>query len=49
MSCDKDCNQGRNCNCSRAGDRVVIAVAVMLTLSILGMGYGIYKLLSGVM
>jgi hypothetical protein len=45
MPCDKECNQGRCCDCSRYTDRA----AVVFVLGVLGMLYGMYKLLSEVM
>ena len=49
MPCDKECNQGRACNCDRSTDRVTVAIVVVYVLGILGMLCGMYKLLSGVM
>ena len=47
MPCNKDCNQGRNCDCPRTGDRVVVVVTALLLIAIVSMGYGFYKLISG--
>jgi len=44
MSCNKQCNQGRNCNCDRSGDRAVVIVATLLLIAVMSMGYGVYKL-----
>ena len=49
MPCDGDCNQGRCCNCSRYTDRASVVIIVVYVLGVLCMGYGVYKLLSGVM
>jgi hypothetical protein len=44
MPCNQQCNQGRNCNCDRSGDRVVVIVATLLLIAVTSMGYGVYKL-----
>jgi len=44
MPCNKQCNQGRNCNCDRSGDRAVVIVATLLLIAVTSMGYGVYKL-----
>jgi hypothetical protein len=48
MSCNQNCNQGRNCNCNgtnnRASDRAVVIVATLLFIAVVSMGYGVYKL-----
>jgi hypothetical protein len=44
MSCNKQCNQSRNCNCDRSGDRAVVIVATLLIIAVTSMGYGVYKL-----
>jgi hypothetical protein len=49
MTCDKECNQGRCCDCSRYTDRAAVIIIVVFVLGVLGMLYGMYKLLSGVM
>ena len=49
MPCDKECNQGRDCDCNRYTDRAAVVIIVVFVLGILGMLYGMYKLLSGVM
>ena len=48
MPCDKECNQGRCCDCSRYTDRAAVVIVVVFVLGVLGMLYGMYKLLSGV-
>jgi hypothetical protein len=47
MPCNQQCNQGRNCNCDRSGDRAVVIVATLLLIAVVSMGFGVYKLLSG--
>jgi hypothetical protein len=44
MPCNQNCNQGRNCNCSRAGDRAVVIVATLLFIAVVSMGFGVWKL-----
>jgi hypothetical protein len=44
MPCNQQCNQGRNCNCDRSGDRAVVIVATLLLIAVTSMGYGVYKL-----
>jgi hypothetical protein len=46
MPCNQNCNQGRDCNCSRAADRSTVIVVTLLLLAILAMAYGVYKLLA---
>lgn len=47
MPCNQQCNQGRNCNCDRSGDRAVVIVATLLLIAVVSMGFGVYKLLNG--
>ena len=47
MPCNQNCEQGRKCNCDRSGDRAVVIVATLLTIAILAMGFGVYKLFNG--
>jgi hypothetical protein len=47
MPCNQNCNQGRDCQCDRSGDRAVVIVATLLTIAILAMGFGVWKLLNG--
>jgi hypothetical protein len=48
MTCKKsDCQQGRNCDCDRSGDRAVVIVATLLLIAVVSMGYGVYKLING--
>jgi hypothetical protein len=47
MPCQKQCNQGRDCDCSRSGDRATVIVATLLLLAVSAMGYGVYKLVNG--
>jgi hypothetical protein len=44
MPCNQQCNQGRNCNCDRSGDRAVVIVATLLLIAVVSMGFGVYKL-----
>jgi hypothetical protein len=45
MPCSQQCNQGRDCQCDRSGDRAVVIVATLLIIAILAMGLGVWKLL----
>ena len=50
MPCNQNCNQGRNCDCSRSGDRATVVVVTLLLvafISIVSMGFGLYKLIHG--
>jgi hypothetical protein len=47
MPCKQQCNQGRDCDCDRSGDRAVVIVVTLLLVAIVSMGFGFYKLLSG--
>jgi hypothetical protein len=47
MPCEKECNQGRNCNCDRTTDRATVIVVTLLLLAIVSMGFGLYKLMHG--
>ena len=47
MPCNKDCNQGRNCDCPRTGDRVVVVVTALLLIAIGAMGFALYKITHG--
>ena len=44
MPCQKQCNQGRDCDCPRSSDRAVVIVATLLLIAVVSMGYGVYKL-----
>lgn len=44
MPCNQNCNQGRNCNCNRTGDRAVVIVATLLLIAVVSMGFGVWKL-----
>jgi hypothetical protein len=46
MSCN-NCNQGRNCNCDRSGDRAVVVISALILIALLAMGYGVFKLVKG--
>jgi hypothetical protein len=45
MPCNQNCNQGRDCQCDRSGDRAVVIVATLMIIAILAMGLGVWKLL----
>ena len=47
MPCEKECNQGRNCDCPRTTDRATVIVVTLLLLAIVSMGFGVWKLLFG--
>lgn len=47
MTCEKECNQGRNCNCDRTTDRATVIVVTLLLVAIVSMGFGVWKLLNG--
>lgn len=47
MPCNKQCNQGRNCDCPRSGDRAVVVISALILIALLGMGWGVYKLVKG--
>lgn len=47
MPCNQDCNQGRDCNCSRATDRATVIVVTLLIVAIVSMCFGFYKLING--
>ena len=44
MPCEKECNQGRNCNCDRSVDRATVVVATLLLICICSIGYGLWLL-----
>lgn len=44
MPCNKECNQGRNCDCDRSGDRDVLLTAVVI-LGIIVAGYLAYEII----
>ena len=47
MPCNQDCNQGRDCNCSRNTDRATVIVVTLLIVAIVSMCFGFYKLING--
>lgn len=49
MPCNQNCNQGRNCDCSkdRNIDRATVVVVTLILIALLGIGYGIFKLVKG--
>ena len=44
MPCSQQCNQGRDCQCDRSGDRAVVIVATLLLIAVVSMGFGVWKL-----
>ena len=46
MTCEKECNQGRNCDCPRTTDRATVIVVTLLLLAIVSIGFGLYKLMN---
>jgi hypothetical protein len=44
MTCYKQCNQGRDCDCDRSGDRAAVVIISLILIAVLAMGFGIYKL-----
>jgi len=49
MPCNQDCNQGRTCTCQpdRSVDRATVVIATLLTICLLSIGFGLYKLVNG--
>jgi hypothetical protein len=46
MPCTKgDCNQGRDCDCSRSGDKAVV-VTVLFFVLLSALAYGIFELVN---
>jgi uncharacterized membrane protein len=46
MPCNKECNQGRSCNCDRSTDRATVVICALVLVAVVAMGYGVYKLLN---
>lgn len=46
MPCNKECNQGRACNCDRSTDRATVVICALIFVAVIAMGYGVYKLLN---
>jgi hypothetical protein len=44
MPCSQNCNQGRDCDCDRSGDRAAVVIISLILIAVLAMGFGIYKL-----
>ncbi len=44
MPCSQNCNQGRDCDCDRSGDRAAVIIISLILIAVLAMGFGIYKL-----
>jgi hypothetical protein len=49
MSCNQNCNQGRDCDCGRdrSVDRATVVVATLLLICILSICLGLVKLYNG--
>jgi hypothetical protein len=49
MPCNQNCNQGRNCDCSkdRDIDRATVVVVTLMLIAFVSMGYGVWKLFNG--
>ena len=47
MTCEKECNQGRDCDCPRTTDRATVIVVTLLIVAIVSMCFGFYKLING--
>ena len=47
MPCNQNCNQGRDCDCSRTTDRATVIVVTLLLVAIVSMCFGFYKLING--
>ena len=49
MPCSQNCNQGRNCDCSkdRNIDRATVVVVTLMFIAFVSMGWGVWKLLHG--
>lgn len=45
MTCNSDCNQGRNCDCSRRADKDVV-IAVLFIVLICGMTFVVWEFFS---
>lgn len=43
MSCDRECNQGRSCDCKNSSDAVVV-ITVLIFISIVSATYGLWRL-----
>lgn len=46
MPCNQNCNQGRNCDCSKERniDRATVVVATLMFLAFVSMSWGVWKL-----
>lgn len=48
MSCNNNCNEGRNCNCGTTiGDRAALVITTLILIASVAMGYVLYKVLNG--
>ena len=46
MTCNRDCQQGRKCDCDRTTDRATVVIATLLLICIVSIGFGLYKLMN---
>lgn len=48
MPCNRDCQQGRKCDCSKDAsiDRAAVVIATLLLICIVSIGFGLYKLMN---
>lgn len=46
MPCDKECNQGRNCDCKNGNDAIVV-ITVLIFILIVSAVYGLWYLFKG--
>lgn len=48
MTCNRDCQQGRKCDCSKDAsiDRAAVVIATLLLICIVSIGFGLYKLMN---
>ena len=48
MTCNRDCQQGRKCDCNKDAsiDRAAVVIATLLLICIVSIGFGLYKLMN---
>jgi hypothetical protein len=48
MTCNRDCQQGRKCDCSKDAsiDRATVVIATLILICIVSIGFGLYKLMN---
>ena len=45
MTCDHQCNQGRDCQCGgNTSSRATVIVVTLLLVAVVSMGFGVWKL-----